>query len=206
MKEKKNEDTAIFSGMGERRKTSGKILPHGRPSYRKGEESLNHPGIRRKIMKGINEIDKTAQIGTLSKSSQDNAGKVGDGDLFKKTFDKILSESADNSQKSEVSTMAGLGEIRSYGLMIDGPGPGSIEKNTDQLLSLLEQYAKDLGDPNKSLKDIEPLVKGIKEEADILSETVKNDTESGKALKSIAENSAVLANVEYTKFMRGDYN
>lgn len=156
-------------------------------------------------MKGINELDKISQARSLTTGSQDSVNKGADGDLFKKTFDKILSGSDEKGQSSVVPAVSGLGEIPSFNLKFEDQSVGDVEKNTDQLLTMMEQLAKDLSDSSKTLKDIEPLIQGIKEGADLLTESVKSDTESGKALKSIAEESTVLANVEYMKFVRGDY-
>lgn len=156
-------------------------------------------------MKGINELDKISQVRSLTTGSQDAVDNGLDGDLFKKTFEKILSDSTEKNQSVESPSVSGLGEIPSFNLNFEDHSVGNVEKSTDQLLTMLEQFAKDLSDPSKSLKEIEPLIQGIKENADLLSATVKNDSESGKALKDIAEESSVLANVEYMKFMRGDY-
>jgi len=156
-------------------------------------------------MKGINELDKISQVRSLTTGSQDSVNNGLDGDLFKKTFDKILSSSDETGQSSLIPAVSGLGEISSFNLKIEDATVGAVEQGTEQLLTMLEQFAKDLSDPSKSLKDIEPLIQGIKENADLLSASVKNDSESGQALKAIAEESSVLANVEYMKFMRGDY-
>lgn len=155
-------------------------------------------------MKGIDGLDKVGQVRPLGQGTQNQVDGGADGDLFKKTFDRILSEKTDNTE-SQVTTVQGLGEISSFGLRIEDDSIGAIEKNTDSLLTLLDQYAKELGDPGKSLKDIEPLVQGIKEGADVLEASVQNATQADSALKSLAKESAVLANVEYMKFMRGDY-
>ena len=171
----------------------------------KTKGALPVPGSWRTTMKGINELDKISQARSLTTGSQDSVSNGLDGDLFKKTFDKILSSSDETGSSAVTPAVSGLGEIPSFNLKIEDGSVGEVEKSTDQLLTMLEQFAKDLSDPSKSLKDIEPLIQGIKEGADLLSESVKNDSESGKALKSIAEQSSVLANVEYMKFVRGDY-
>ncbi len=158
-------------------------------------------------MTGINDIHKVGQVRPLTTGTQDQVNKGADGDLFQKTFDRILSESSENTPASVSPAVQGLGEISasSFNLRIEDESVGAVENNTEQLLTLMEQYARDLGDPNKTLRDIEPLVQGIKEGADLLSESVKNDAKVSDRIKSLAQESAVLANVEYMKFMRGDY-
>ena len=158
-------------------------------------------------MTGINDINKVGQVRPLTTGTQDQVNRGADGDLFQKTFERILSENSETTAASVSPAATGLAEISAsaFNLRIEDESVGAVEKNTEQLLTLMEQYARDLGDPNKTLRDIEPLVQGIKEGADLLSESVKNDTAASDRIKTLAEESAVLANVEYMKFMRGDY-
>jgi hypothetical protein len=74
----------------------------------------------------------------------------------------------------------------------------------DETLSLLEEYAKALGDPSKTLKDIAPLAEVLSQRAerlDSLSQSLSQDD----PLRGIASETAVLASVEALKFKRGDF-
>lgn len=153
-------------------------------------------------MKGISEIDK---LGVVKPKTQGVAANESDGDLFKKTFEKVMTDSGARTQSSKPAATSSLGEIQAFGLRLDESTDDSLEKNTDRLLGMLDHYSKALNDPGKSLKEIEPLLKSIKEEAGQLSDAVKNGSQGNDALKSVAEKSSLLANVEYIKFMRGDY-
>ena len=60
-------------------------------------------------------------------------------------------------------------------------------------------------DPDKTLKDIEPLIDTIKRDASQLLAEAENALPGDGKLKRIAREAAVAANVEYFKFYRGDY-
>jgi hypothetical protein len=79
-----------------------------------------------------------------------------------------------------------------------------LEKS-DKILYLLDEYAKRLSDPRKTLRDIEPLVERIREEVSTIetepTEIISHDHELERLLKDVT----VTANVAILKFDRGDY-
>jgi hypothetical protein len=80
-----------------------------------------------------------------------------------------------------------------------------ILKQTDKVLDLLDDYTRELADPAKTLRDIEPLVESIKQEVGII-EGVGSDTfHNDKDLERLIKDLAVTANVAMFKFHRGDY-
>ena len=76
---------------------------------------------------------------------------------------------------------------------------------SDKILHLLDDYARELTDPTKTLKDIKPLVENIRREVNSIeaeaAEKVHNDNE----LERIIEDVTITANVAISKFNRGDY-
>jgi hypothetical protein len=106
---------------------------------------------------------------------------------FKQIFDKKVNEVDAATMNTSVNSKADL--IR----------------NGDKIITLLEDYTRDLADPGKTLKDIGPLVKNIEKEVGLIqtksSDTVHND----KALEKIIKDLAVTANVAVYKYHRGDY-
>ena len=70
-------------------------------------------------------------------------------------------------------------------------------------MGLLDSYAKDMENPKKTLRDIEPLIVSIRQNASDLMEAADKISPD---LKEIATETAVAANSEYIKFYRGDYN
>lgn len=154
-------------------------------------------------MKGITDLEK---IGAVKPQSKQTPGTGTDGDLFKKTFEKALNESGSTGQAQGTPVSAPLGEIQSPMFNLDASASGGLETGTESLLNKLDTYIEALSNPGQTLKDIEPLLLDIKNEADQLSETLLGSSEDQKALKSIAEQSTLLAQVEYQKFVRGDYS
>jgi len=75
----------------------------------------------------------------------------------------------------------------------------------DKILNLMEDYAKALNDPARTLKEIEPLVNTIEKEIGSLEsktvDKVRDDTELDNFIKDLA----VTVNVAAFKFHRGDY-
>ena len=84
-------------------------------------------------------------------------------------------------------------------------GKADVLEHGNRILNLLDDYARDLGNPQKTLKHIEPLVQTIKKEASLIedeaSEKVQNDSELERFIKDLT----VTANVAAFKFNRGDY-
>jgi hypothetical protein len=82
---------------------------------------------------------------------------------------------------------------------------GDILKQSDKILNLLYDYARELADPGKTLKDIEPLVESIKQEVGIIESEVSHKLHNDKHLEKLIKDLAVTANVAMFKFHRGDY-
>jgi len=129
-----------------------------------------------------------------------------DGHAFQNMLDKTLDEKG--LQPSEETTASTLSEIR-----VDALNPVSnciqsssevVVEKTDALLNLLDRYSADLNNPRKNLKEIEPLIDTIKTEAQELMDEAQTLTPDDE-LHDIATQCAVMANVEYIKFERGDY-
>ena len=106
---------------------------------------------------------------------------------FKQVFDKKINE-------MNAATMS--------------PSMGSkadVIKHGDKILNLLDDYTRELADPAKTLKDIEPLVKNIEKEVSLIEAESADAVHNDKALKKIIKDLAVTANVAVYKFHRGDY-
>jgi hypothetical protein len=73
------------------------------------------------------------------------------------------------------------------------------------VLDLLDNYARELADPAKTLRDIEPLVESIKQEVGIIESEVSDRFHNDKDLERLIRDLAVTANVAMFKFHRGDY-
>ena len=151
-------------------------------------------------MNKINGITESSQI--VGKKS---SPKVEDPSFFQKTLEDAMS--VKNCKQSEsISSGNALGEIQSIAPSIIENPSMAVGKQTEKLLDQLDQYIQNLGDPSKTLKEIEPSVKDMKNFADSLMENVSvREGLQDIKLKEIVEQSAMIANIEYLKFNRGDY-
>jgi len=106
---------------------------------------------------------------------------------FKQVFDKKINEMDAATMNTPVGSKADL--IR----------------NGDNILTLLEDYTRELADPGKTLKDIGPLVENIEKEVGLIQTKSSDMVHNDKALEKIIKDLAVTANVAVYKFHRGDY-
>ncbi|HPA13865.1 MAG TPA: hypothetical protein PKV75_01205 [Desulfobacterales bacterium] len=126
-----------------------------------------------------------------------------DSNLFQNTLKAMLE--TDEIQKASARKADAASEIiaPSY-VKIEDPSANALNE-TNTLLDLLETYSKEMENPEKSLKDIEPLIISIKNHATRLMKEFDETMHPDANLRKIAEQCALAANVEYIKFQRGDY-
>ena len=80
-----------------------------------------------------------------------------------------------------------------------------VEENSDKIIHLLNDYARELTDPSKTLKNIEPLVESIRKEVSLIEAKTADKTHDDTELERFVKDLAVTANVAVFKFYRGDY-
>jgi hypothetical protein len=131
----------------------------------------------------IHEIEALLQAG--SKPSQTHNKETGDKG-FEKIFKSTLSEINKNTLSDTNST-----------LLMHG----------DKVLSLLDNYAQNLNNPNKTLRDIEPLIGEIEKEITFIeTEATKDTYKNDEELQNLLNELALTANVNIYKFYRGDFS
>jgi len=150
-------------------------------------------------MTNINNIQNITQIidGQSTKVSQARGQAQG--------FESLLNSAQEEIQASEEAAQTSeLGEISAP--TFDIQTVSSIVTNkTDKLLTGLESYTSQLNDTSFTLKDIEPVLKGLNEDATSLLEETLSLGEDDQDLIDIATSTAITAKAEYLKFQRGDY-
>ncbi len=152
-------------------------------------------------MTGIKDIPD--KLGAIQQQQGKNKPKIAENDLFKKTFDKAISENV--KKPEQTSSLPPLGEINAIRFSTVDSADTKLTRKTDQLLNKLDNYSQKLANPDISLREIEPLISEIKGKAEDLSLEVSKSGNENQELKRIANESALSANTEYIKFMRGDY-
>ena len=130
----------------------------------------------------IHELNNLPQVQPLSPQKIDNKDKG-----FKRIFDQKLADiHATSSQISPDCKKDVLGR-------------------SDKILHLLDDYAKELTDPTRSLKDIEPLVENIRKEVSLIEDEAARKIKNDNELERIIKDLTITANVALLKFHRGDY-
>ena len=130
---------------------------------------------------------KIDQIDQLYHGKLSSPEKTAKGDGFKKILEQRLT---------------GIGQTA---CQLPQGGTTEILKRSERVLGLLEEYASGLNDTNKTLKDIEPLVISIKEEADSIERESRDGLQHDKELERFIKDLSVTANVAMFKLYRGDY-
>ena len=74
----------------------------------------------------------------------------------------------------------------------------------DNLLNLLDNYRRQLADPQVTLRHLEPLMDTIEKEKEQLS-SVLDSLANEDGLKDIVNRSLITASLEIVKYYRGDY-
>ena len=148
-------------------------------------------------MTNINNIQNISQIlDAQSKKVSRTSGQE---------FESLLNSAQEKIQAAEESSQTSeLGEISAMDFDIQTVSEIVTDK-TDKLLSNLERYAFQLDDTNVSLKEIEPMLEGLNEDAASLLEETLCLGEDDQDLIDIATSTAIAAKTEYLKFQRGDY-
>ena len=130
---------------------------------------------------------KIDQIDQLYHGKLSSPEKTAKGDGFKKILEQRLT---------------GIGQTA---CQLPQGGTTEILKRSERVLDLLDEYASGLNDTNKTLKDIEPLVVSIKEEADSIERESRDGLQHDKELERFIKDLSVTANVAMFKLYRGDY-
>ncbi len=129
----------------------------------------------------ISEIDNVYQRKPSSsiKKNKDSG--------FKQVFDRKLAEINATTPRTAIDSKA------------------DVIERSDKILNLLGDYARELTDPAKTLKDIEPLIESIEKEVSLIEAEAADKVDNDKDLERFIKDLAVTANVAVFKFHRGDY-
>jgi CxxC motif-containing protein (DUF1111 family) len=127
------------------------------------------------------------KIGSSFQAKLSSANKVDGNDQFKQVFDQKLNEINATTIPSSVDSKS------------------NVIEQSDKILNLLDNYAGELADPSRTLKDIRPLVDSIEKEVRLMESEAANKSHDDKALDRLVNDLAVTAKVALYKFHRGDY-
>ncbi len=76
---------------------------------------------------------------------------------------------------------------------------------SSQIMDLLDEYAGHLSNPAKSLKDLDPLVRTIQKQVDLVAAKAADPKYATDEIGAVVKDLALTANVAMLKFQRGDF-
>ncbi|MBU2621867.1 MAG: hypothetical protein KKD92_06075 [Proteobacteria bacterium] len=130
------------------------------------------------------DIKKINQVGQLRPSAFDG---ITNDKGFKQIFDRKLSE------------------VNSIASPTSADPKTDLLDHSDKVLDLLDDYAKELGNPLKTLKEIEPIVSRIEKEVDLIESKAAGIVHQDREFERFVRDLSVTAQVAVLKFQRGDY-
>jgi hypothetical protein len=122
---------------------------------------------------------------------------------FKEALGQAMQTESIVSPKAD--DLAPLGEIQSIAYPRIETSSRQMINDAGRLLDMLDRFAKDMGDPSKTLKEIEPTLMDLNQQAAILARASQKTTLQDDHLKQMIDQCHLLAKKEYLKFIRGDY-
>jgi hypothetical protein len=127
------------------------------------------------------------KIGDLSPATLSSPGKTIEKDAFRQIY------------QEKISTVSETAAPFLFDAKTDFIDQG------DKVLDLLDAYATELNNPDKNLKDIDPLVKAIENGMKLFEAKRADHSGMDEEMQGIAEDLSITANVALLKFQRGDY-
>jgi len=148
----------------------------------------------------INGNDEIIKSGYTDKSLQKEPAQ---NDDFKNILKASVERTAHHQAKTQSSTL-----MQPISAIKFSPLPPENKRiaidRLDNLLNMLDNYRKQLADPQVSLRRIEPLMNAIEKEKEQLS-SVLDSLASEDGLKDIVNRTLITASLEVIKYNRGDY-
>lgn len=127
------------------------------------------------------------KIGNSFQAKLSSTAKVDDDNQFKQIFEQKLDEIHATTSPCSVDSKS------------------DVIVQSEKILNLLDNYAGELADPARTLKDIRPLVDSIEKEVTLMESEAVNKVRNDKALDRLVKDLAVTAKVAMYKFHRGDF-
>ena len=135
--------------------------------------------------------DKTAQ--------KEQARKADFKDILKASVERTTHHSAKIQRPPLINPVSA---IRFHPLSSEDKS--TTVEHVDNLLNLLDNYRKQLADPQVTLRSIEPVMNTIVKEKEQMSSVLDSLTNED-GLKDIVNRTLITASLEVIKYYRGDY-
>lgn len=121
-------------------------------------------------------------------------------------FKKLLDEAAGKTNASgPVTDPRRLAEPRAVNFISSAAPETTIIDQTRRVIDLMNAYASNLADPEKTLKDVEPLLTQFLDAAQSVHDEYKDKAAGSNLLAGILNDLLRTAHLEQIRFQRGDY-
>ena len=145
----------------------------------------------------MNKINNITENISVFKKIDVNKTNVQDTKSFKDIFNTEMEKqgisSSDINNLNVVENVSGVDEVQK-----------TATEKLNKFLEMLGDYSDKLNDENNTLKELEPIINTIKEDAEALNNIASAMPENNR-LKDIITESVMFANQEHFRFNRGDY-
>ena len=129
----------------------------------------------------IRQIDNLTALKTSSSRKSESTGEF--GEIF-------------NQKLADISKTDAQDQMAAKRALID---------QSSRIMDLLDEYAGHLSNPAKSLKELDPLVRTIQNQVDLVAAKAADPKFATDEIGSVVKDLAVTANAAVLKFQRGDF-
>jgi len=162
-------------------------------------ETRNKQKVRIKTMKiyGNDEIIKNSYADKAPQKEQ--AQNADFKNILKVSVERTTPHPAKIERPALINSVSAI--------RFDPPAPedkSTTVERVDNLLNLLDNYRKQLADPQVTLRSIEPVMNTIVKEKEQMSSVLDSLTNED-GLKDIVNRTLITASLEVIKYYRGDY-
>ena len=121
-------------------------------------------------------------------------------------FNRIFENSLNKTSSTDKLKAHGLGEPTALNFIKFQNSTPSLKMEVDTNIDLMDKYSKLIGDPKRSLKEIEPFLMKLISSVKDTQSTFKDESKNAPELFNILENILMTARKEQIKMANGDYN
>lgn len=155
-------------------------------------------------MADINSIQPAGGAGSLEPGRTGKNGKSAGGPAFSDILDQT-SQADKTGQAGGIQGTSSPHPATYIGKVESAPGAKeSVQRVSEEFFQIMESFQTQLGSPESSMKDIEPLVRHMESYQGKLMEEI-NSLPKDDPGRGLLEEMAVMVSSESAKFNRGEY-
>ena len=148
-------------------------------------------------------MNKISPVQNNTIPNQESAPKKSSGNGFQNHLQKALQH--EKTSPAMGHQTQSLGEIQSSPFTSIHPSTRQIIHETERLIDLLDTYRQKMADPQKSLKDIEPVLQSLNKQKCRLEDFCQQTSLDDAPLADIVNACTLTVDKEMIRFYRSDY-